>query len=282
MNSLLDEVDGHTIAAQVRMERQTHRGTLLLVEGSSDVKRFAAFIDEDRCQFVVCFGKDNLLDAMYRLNEDGFLGAVGFADADFDRVEGVDPNIENVIYSDTHDFELDWLQSRSGVRFLIECSGGNVKDVAQAQAVMMELLSTLKPLACLRLLNVRHRWRLKLRELRLYNYFDGSIFQIETLIDEILKGRDRPSKSDVIRMLSVCEENENDLLQLSNGHDVCAGLGVMLQGPLGSRPISGSKPSEIEMMLRLSFDSDCLRAMPFFAAVKDWEQENRPYVVFRL
>ena len=108
MISISRHIDEYDIAEEVRLERCVHKGSFLLVEGDTDIKRFGKFIDSERCSFVNCHGKQKLIGAIKIIYDRGFSGVLGLADADFDRINNCLCEHEGVIYSSTHDFDLDW------------------------------------------------------------------------------------------------------------------------------------------------------------------------------
>jgi Protein of unknown function (DUF4435) len=108
MISIARHMDEHDIAQEVRLERKLHKGSFLLVEGTTDIKRFGAFIDDDECSLVNCYGRKNAVEAIKLLYEDGFAGALGVVDADFGRLDDSLEEHEGLVYSEAHDFDLDW------------------------------------------------------------------------------------------------------------------------------------------------------------------------------
>src|SRR4051812_13829970 len=98
-----NQIDGHYMAAQIRLMRQVWKGTILLVEGPTDAKVFDRFVDSTACRVEVGFGKANVRDAIDLLEDEGFRGVVGVIDADFDHLMGVDYRLENLCVTDVHD-----------------------------------------------------------------------------------------------------------------------------------------------------------------------------------
>src|SRR6266446_4329608 len=100
------EIDGHYVAAQIRLMRQVWKGSFLLLEGSTDAKVFDRFIDGSRCQIEIGFGKPNVHDAIELLEDEGFPGVVGVIDADFDRLTGTTYSLDNLCITDVHDLDF--------------------------------------------------------------------------------------------------------------------------------------------------------------------------------
>ena len=134
--SIARELDAHDIAQEVRQERQVHKGSCLLVEGDKDIKRFAKFVDEDVCSIQNCFDRENLLGAIEILAEEGFQGILGLANAEFDRIDGRLPASEAIIFSETHDFDLDIAESDVLRRYLV-ATQKNVSCTAGLRAYVL-------------------------------------------------------------------------------------------------------------------------------------------------
>ena len=151
MISIAQELDAHDIAQEIRQERQVHKGSFLLLAGERDIKRFAKFIDQDACSIQNCFGRDNLLGAIDILVNESFPGVLGLADAEFDRIEGlVTPN-ERVIFSESHDFDLDLVRTDVLRRYLTEVGHPDkCNEHGGAEGVRAWVLRGCKPLSMLR------------------------------------------------------------------------------------------------------------------------------------
>ncbi|WP_210168074.1 hypothetical protein, partial [Rhizobium ecuadorense] len=67
------------------------------------------FVDEAACIQVNAWGKENAVTAMEILKERSPAGLLAVVDADFDRIQGKLANDARVIYSESHDFDLDWM-----------------------------------------------------------------------------------------------------------------------------------------------------------------------------
>jgi 5S rRNA maturation endonuclease (ribonuclease M5) len=68
------KLEAWDIAAQVRLERQIHKGAFLIVEGPNDDKVLSRFSHDQRCSIVIAFGKPNVVGALDLLEEEGFPG----------------------------------------------------------------------------------------------------------------------------------------------------------------------------------------------------------------
>lgn len=277
-------MDGPTIAAEVRMERQNHKGAFLLVEGSTDIKRFERVVSEAMCSFVNCFGKPNAAEAIELLYDDGFPGALGMIDADFDRVLGRKLDHEGVVVSDTHDFDLDAATTGVFERYLEEVADkAKIARAGGPRKFLVALLTSIKPLSAMRFANEKHQLGYSLQSLRIDEFFDGSAVDVDAMVNVVSWGKfgGAAEKAALKSHIDRYADSNIDLLQATCGHDFCGALGIALRGVAGARKHPQTWQREIEMHFRLAFDLGHFREMAAFGAVSEWEAANEPYRVLR-
>jgi len=256
------------------MERQKHKGSFLLVEGSSDIKRLSGCVDESVCSYVNCAGKDNVVGAVELLYDDGILGVVGLIDADFDRIVGATVAQEGVVVSDGHDFDLDAALTPAIERYCGEvCDKAKLDASGGVHAVVQDLLAGLKPLSCLRLANQKYGLRYSLSDLRHDEFFDGSRIDIDRLVDHVSAGRfnTAEARARIRKLIDTLANEELDLVQLTCGHDFCAALGIALRSRLGSRRPTQTWRTEIEMHLRLAYSLLDMAMTKAHKILREWE-----------
>ncbi|MGH6985383.1 MAG: hypothetical protein ACRED9_00900 [Caulobacteraceae bacterium] len=283
MRSISSQMDGPTIVAEVRMQRQTHKGAFLLVEGWTDVKRFERVVDQT-CAFVNCFGKVNVLYAIDSLYDDGFEGALGLVDADFDRLLGTLPVHEGIVVSETHDFDLDTITTTIFERYVSEVA--DTKKIAAlggARKFLLAILNSIKPLAAMKFTNVKHRLGYSMSDIDLEQFFNGRKIDLTKMIDRCSQGKlsgqvaRETLEANIRRYLG----SGIDIYQIVSGHDFCAALGIALRNVAGTRKHPQTWRSEIELHIRLAFDFDHFREMQAFPQISKWEAENVPRRIVR-
>jgi hypothetical protein len=106
---------------------------------------------------------------------------------------------------------------------------------------------------------------------------------VQRLIDVVSTGafRSEKDKQRLRKLVTDCAATNPDPNQVTSGHDLCAALGIMLRDRIGSRVVSVSLASEVEMHLRLAFATEDFRRTGTFSAIRTWEEENRPFLVLR-
>jgi hypothetical protein len=284
MRSIAKQIDGPTIAAEVRMERQTHKGAFLLVEGATDIKRFERVVSEGPCSFVNCFGKPNAKEAIERLYDDGFPGVLGMIDADFDRLLSREIDHEGIVVSGTHDFDLDAATTSMFERYLNEVADqSKIAAAGGARDLMANLLMAIKPLTAMRFANEKHQLGYSLSKLGIEEFFDGRAVNVDAMVDAVSWGAfsGAAEKAALKAHIAHYAGSNIDLQQATCGHDFCAALGIALRDVAGARRPPQTWQSEVEMHFRLAFDLGHFRETHAYVAVTSWEGENAPYRILR-
>ena len=275
MTSIEQLLDADDIVAEIRMERQAFNGAFILIEGSSDARRFEQFLDLDRASLVNCWGRSKLLIASGKLNSAGFTGFVALADADFDRVKGTLENIDNVIYSDNHDFEIDTVRTSAFAKYLKEV--GNVtlcKDIGDHDVIRTRIAEALAPLSAAKFANILGVINYKLSEMNWLPCLADLQINKEKLAFTILR-RESPDRERIAALVDIIDRHmPSDLWQSTNGHDFCAALGVSLRGTLADRKHPQTTPDEVEKHLRLALSEADFRNMGVYRSLRQWQSDN--------
>lgn len=284
---MINEIDGYFIAAQIRLTRQVHKGSFLIVEGETDERAFRRFIDSDRCDIEVSFGKPNALQALDLLEDEGFPGVVAIVDADFDRVLGITYPLENLIITDQHDLELTIIASSAFDIFVAEhAENERFKQEFNNDiwSIRKRVVNASLPLARCRLVSKCQNLRIDFKSLRHDQFVSVADLSINSdmLIAELISHSPRcctPAKlkAAVEREASM----EHDPYQLASGHDVAAIVGITLRKLLAKRRDAQTWGSEIEKALRLAFDWEALQGTAIYKGLKAWEANNIRYRILR-
>lgn len=282
--SILDRMDAYDIAAEVRMERQVHGGSFLLLEGMTDILRFGKFLDAE-CSTVNCWGKNNLIGAMEIINSSNTEGVLALADADFDRlIQSARLSIDNIIFSEFHDFDLDCAASGVLDIYLKEVADGEkLKAIAGADEALVLHMKAIYPISCARLANEKGLTSLPLAKVD----WECCYIPYSTNLSRYIERAARKlslAKSDIDDIIAIIrkEEGENhNLFQVTNGHDLCISIGLSLRGALGCRKIAHTTGDEVERHLRLAYSHEIFSASKTNAHIKKWQEANAPFRILR-
>lgn len=284
MRSMSAHLKPKDFAAQIRMERQRHKGAFLLLEGSTDIRRFKKFFHDQSCSVINCFGKDNVKGTIEIEQDLGNEDCLGFIDADFDRISQTHKDDEDILVSCTHDFDLDICHSEAMCRYLEEMAEEpKLLQQGGAQACVATLLQDLKPLSCLRYVNERDQRGYKLDQVDLESFFDGHSIDMNAMIDHVSGGRfgTAEHKAELRSRVEHFMAVDLDLWQLTNGHDLIAAIGIALRDRLGKRRAPQTWRAEVERHLRLAFDVSDFRGLGMVAKVQAWEAARAGKVILR-
>jgi hypothetical protein len=269
-------LDGYDVRAQVYLERQTHKGAFLLVEGETDDKALAKFVDSTACSIIVASGKRNALQAMDLLEEDGFDRAFCVIDADFDRIKGTPPSSESISMTDCHDMDLTIFSTPALDNYLREhCDREKLATFSTLYGcdVRDKVLHAAEPVARVRWLNEDKDLRLNFKRLT-YTFINRETLACDepAMVDELLAASPyaRCQRARLVSLMDAARNHAKDLLQLCNGHDVAAIVGITLRHILSDRRDMHTWASEIEAGLRLAFDREAFSSTGIYRNLKAW------------
>ncbi len=284
---MMEHIDGHYVAAQIRLLRQVHKGTILIVEGATDVRALDRFIDKGFCDIEVGFGKENVIEALDLLEDEGFPGVVAIVDADFDRLLGKTYRLENLRLTDSHDLDLTIFVTSALERYIAEHAD---KDLLKQQVtsdistVRKRVINASLPLAYCRLTSEHKNLDLYFKDLKHDQFvsLDDLSIDSEQLIGELIaRSSTKCTATSLKTYIGTEAAKDYDPYQLANGHDVAAILGIALRKLLAKRKPAQTWASEIEAGLRLAFDWEAIVGTTLYADLREWEANNKPYRIFR-
>lgn len=275
-------MDEYDIAQEIVMERMVHKGSFLVLEGKTDIKRFRPFIEVDQCSMVNCQSVRKATRAMALLKGRQFAGALAVIDADFSRVLGEEQSEEDIVVSEFHDLDLDWINTAALEKYLNEVADDHRVALKGGSAEIVNKIHTgLRPVSAGRYLNRKRVFNFKTSGINVGKFFcsDADLCQdyAEALAAE---GYVQSSQVDwiVIEIRSEMEVPKDDW-QMTNGHDFCGALGAMLQSEIGNRKIPQTWASEVESHIRLAFDKADFQSLKIFDDIMAWEKRNNGYQV---
>lgn len=277
MLSIMSHMDERDIAQEVVMERMVHKGSFVLLEGKTDIKRFRPFLASNECSMVSCNSVLKAIRALEILIRRGIKGVISIIDADFSRVLGHDLTTPNTIVSENHDLDLDWINTRSLSRYLDEVADeAKVASLGGNDAIISEIHVTLRPVSAARFLNRKRVFSFKTSGIDVAKFYShGNDICSDYVCALIAAGYVDVSQKDWIELEIRAEMNRpKEDWQMTNGHDFCAALGAMLLSDIGNRKVPQCWASEIETHIRLAFDKDDFLSLRLFQSVSAWEDAN--------
>ncbi|AUB81929.1 DUF4435 domain-containing protein [Candidatus Thiodictyon syntrophicum] len=279
--TLIDYKDAGVVATEVIMTRQLHAGSFLIVEGEDDHKFWSPRVLPGHCELVIGNGKPNVEGALARLDRDHFRGALGVVDDDFDGLEGRPRPSPNLIGTDTHDLECMLIRSPALERVLAELAApAKIRDLEarQGHSVRDALLERGLEFGRLRWVAQRRAWEIPFHKLGPERFLNRDTWLVsrDDFHDAAVRTGAVPSIDDLHAELEALPAA--DPWSICQGHDLVSILRIGLTRVLGSLKASKGV-DDIAAMLRSAFDDQQLHGGHLGAAIRGWEQANKPYLV---
>lgn len=277
------------IANEIRLKRSQHRGTFVVVEGRDDRLLYEKFsADPQQCRFVVAGNKERVCEVIRILDSDGFHGALGIVDADFDLLDGTSVSSSNIVRGDCHDIEamlvrspafdkvLREFGSEDKIGKLITRTGTDIRNV---------LLAAASPLGYLRWHSQRSALQLRFEELQFAGFIDTRTLTVNrSALITTVKNNSQRHDLDADELGSAIRKMEGlkpDPWHLCNGHDLVSVVSFGLRRAIGSRVSRVVATEELERALRLAYEAVDFAASEIFQAIQEWERRNNPFRVLR-
>ena len=282
---MIKSIDGAAIAAQVRMERQDKKKknkSFLILEGSDDIKVFRNFVDHGACETVNAFRKQNVIDAVYLLEDDGCNGMCGIVDADFDAILKVSYDSDNIIATDCHDLDVMIFMSHAFEKYINMVSNDGDVDAFEKRlgvTIRESVTQASRILGAARLASTEKGLNILFRNIDLSEFLDGDLKMNDGIFRHLIDRSTNPRCN--ARQLRIFSDEilgrQIEGSVLCQGHDLAQVLGVALRKAIGNRKVPLTWGSEIEIGLRLSFDWELFIETKLYELMCNWERQNTPW-----
>ncbi len=284
MLSITSHMDERDIAQEVVMERMVHKGSFLVLEGKTDIKRFRSYVDKNRCSMVNCQSVTKAVGAMQCLEKRKFPGVLAIVDADFTRIQGLDRSKDDIVVSEFHDLDLDWIKTGALEKYLSEVADETkVASKGGCEGISESIHATLRPISAGKLLNRRKVFKFKTSGINVGKIYTSGVDLCKTFAKELAsEGYVDGSQVDwIVSEIRNEMTKQKDDWQMTNGHDFCGALGAMLQSEIGKKKIPQTYASEVEGHIRLAFNWEDFQSLKIYSDIVDWENKNEGYKIVR-
>ena len=268
-----------TLVAEIKMGRMSHDGAFLIVEGKNDIRFWTQRRHVD-CELVDGESKPNVVGGIQRLDAASFPGVLGIVDSDYDTLNGISIESENLLLTDAHDLECLLCRSSALDKVLAEYGCHPKIERFENEAgtdVRTGLLERALIFGRLRWAAVRCDPVIGLKKIRVPQFVNENTWVVDH--EELLRAALPDSPDHALAMTRrIGELPEADPWYVARGHDMVAILRIGLRRTLGEiRPNVGVK--EIGKALRLAMTPGDLQATKLWADMRTWETANHPYMV---
>lgn len=278
--------------ANAIMQDTRFAGYYLVVEGQKDVKLYGKFVNSEIIRIRPAFGNEKVKRVLQILDERGFENRVGIIDSDFKKILKITENLNGLFITDDHDIEVMIIKTKALENVLnVYCSKTKIKEFEKKRGTTIReaLLSLGKEIGYLKLANKIYDLGLVFKpknaegnQIR-YNKFTcektfnflGSESMIQTIIN-YSRNRDTTlkEKNTIEEKFTEVSEQELDLMQLTNGHDLSNFLYILMKKILKSRNKMLTDYRAVEDSLILAYELSYFKETELFNQLTDWANQN--------
>jgi len=233
---------------------------------------------------IPAIGKDKAIGALKLLENGGFGGVLTVVDADFQRLDGIDPNSPNLLLTDSHDLEtmilcsdaLDNVLSEFGSAKKITELGKPIRDILLESGLSVGYLHWLSS-------PTKDNLSLKFKELSFDKFVDEQTLHvsIDNLIRELKINSGNSTLDENVTKLKTIAlgEEGHDPWQVCSGHDLVQILSIGLRNIFGNPRGKSVTMEVVDGILRVAYDHSHFCLTRLHNSIKDWEKANPPFRV---
>jgi hypothetical protein len=130
-------IDGASIVAEIEMLRTLQNKAVLVVEGPSDDRFFANFVDAGTCEIVIAWGADNSLSALHIARSRRLKGVCYVLDRDYREFLCLMIDDPDVVFTDEHDIEMMMVCSPALTRVFLELGSRQKLREAEREGIAL-------------------------------------------------------------------------------------------------------------------------------------------------
>lgn len=260
--------------------------SFLIVEGDTDKTFYRPFINSDRCEITIAYGKANAVEVLSILEKEQFSGVLAIVDSDFDILTGKMYPVQNLLFTDTHDTETMVLRSPALEKILNEF--GSESKIAEfikntGKDIRVTLIECSLDLGYLRWVSISDGLSLTFEGLDFKKFLDERILIVNTpkLIRHVKDKSQKPAlvESQLQIRMQTIKDDAHDHWHVCCGHDLVDVLSVALCKAIGTCNTNDVKRDTLERSLRLAFESVHFQQTQLYLSIRNWEQMNTPFLV---
>jgi hypothetical protein len=272
------------IANDARMTRTLHPGAILIVEGTTDSRVYERFIKTSKCKLIPANGKDNAIGALSILEISGFKRILTIVDADFWRLDGINPKTSNLLLTDTHDLETIIISSDAFDKVLNEF--GSVNEMKKlGKPIRDMLLESGIIIGFLRWLSSPSKDNLSLnfKKLSFEKFLDQNTLRvdIDNLIKEVkIKSNNSTLDEKAIKQkIIMLMKTGYDPWQVCSGHDLVRILSFGFLNIFGNHRGKKITPEIVDGILRISYEYSHFCLTNLYKSIEDWDKMNLSFKI---
>ncbi|MGC8541538.1 MAG: hypothetical protein ACP5QA_13045 [Phycisphaerae bacterium] len=278
-------LNADSYANTVRLLQDVFKGPICVLEGDTDKKVYLGPFDKQQVRHV-CAGPF-VAAVIQRLNSTATVGVFGIMDADFCRLDGSCPSVDNLFFTDYHDLEVGLVFSNAFSKVVREL--GSEEKLKRAMgdggvdALREALLKAAAPLGALRWVSLLSSYALNFEKIEFSKFVDDALLTGDTtrMCNLVCQRSGKHGLlQDTLSGVAAVFEGNPDQKQLCCGHDMVEVMGLALRKCWGTRDKSDVSEEVLSRSLRLAYGKPEFTGTLLYKALKNWQECNPDYQLF--
>jgi len=269
-----NELSSKLVAIRLILKHPSNKEkVLVLLEGETDIRLFKKLFDLNCVEVESLNGNKKVIQALQKLQEEGYRQVIGVKDADFDHLEETQ-RIENLFITDYHDMEVSMIESKALESLIFEYAHTQSDRLA---FLKQEVYNIAINIGYLRWFNHKQGNNTLLFEGLNFGSFiqqgsTGVDFNQESFLKTLLEHSRNKNANLLLTPQSLQETIEDlqrlsmDKLQISCGHDVTKLIAKYL--------LKNFNGNEIEKALRVAYSMEYFKNSQLYHSLWQWSQNN--------
>lgn len=274
-------------ASEIRLLKQRYRDVcFILVEGETDRRLFEGLFRKDKCRVMGENGKSNVIEILRQLKRYSVNGVIGIVDDDFDSLNGISHDLENLFYTDTHDIETLIMCSPAFEKVINEFGDMNKIHIAERKKQMEIrdiILMLCLPIGYLRWISQKRLWKLNFRDLPIDEVIDEEklLLKEDLLIKKVLEksGKIDVDEQEINRELESIKKGKHNPWLVCQGHDLIDILSFLFIKKQFKHHWK-DRANNIKGVLRVSYHISYFKNTKLFSRLIEWEKRNNGFILF--
>jgi len=277
---MTESYSANDLANEISMLRSAFRGTVLVVEGVTDSRLYAKYIDDSKVHVIIGHSKDNVKRAVVECQRRRDRAVIGIVDQDLDRMIGRG-SAPPVFVTDLHDMECMIICSPALNDVLTEYGDQDAIDRFEAKhgGIREAIGRASCSIGLLMSISYRKGMNLSFKDLDHAQFIDGRSLTVDLprMITQVYSQsmNQMYSKSAVADSVRTLQKQLDDPWDAVRGHDAVAVLAIGLRSAFGSYNAKGIREGELSGALRLSYGYEYFKKTALFAASDAWSREHK-------
>lgn len=273
-----DRINSDDIANTVSMLRSSFKGTILVVEGSTDSRLYGKFLDKENTETVIAHSRQNVNGAVRESVKRNDKNTIGIIDSDLDRINNVkrDPPI---FQTDARDSESMMFMSDAFNDVIAEYSDLDSLDafVKRYGDPRKAIYNACYPLGILMNISNREGYNLSFKNPPFEYFIDRRSLKcdIRRMCEHIADRSEGSWVSPAKLTNKVFDERKYDPMIVCRGHDIADVFAFALREIFGGYNAKNITGNQVSGALRLAYGREDFRRTDLFTSSDKWTNERK-------